>query len=366
MECCLFLFSRNNSTASPASCVTSRGVFRKSLGCMKLRKLSGHRIAVELTILAVLVASMAFVPPPAAAGSVGTGEIAMFPKQVAEFAYIDLKSARQYPWFLAFRNQLLPTHFHDFELLVSGGIDPNAQVDEVVWAQLPPTGKKGGQELVGIGFGSFDPSSNEERYKQQRLPVVEYQGYHLYNAGDILLTFLDSNRVAFGQRHALETLLDLRVGRGESLLTNDTLFPLITEMNGSGVIWAVFDKSSAPLAIQQLIPEVSLSPQVANIVLRLHAMIIVVDAGSGLDVRIQAVCGSVEDANLLGAFLQAGVTYRRYQQKQTSPDMVPDLAQDILESARLTPRGDRLQVEGSVSDDQLGALIKSKASAVPM
>jgi hypothetical protein len=334
-----------------------------------LRQLSGHRIAVELTALAVLVAALALVPLRAAAGSVGTGVIAMFPKQVREFAYTDLKSGRQYPWFSAFRDQFLPPHFQDFErFLISAGIDPNTQVDEVVWGQLQPTSRKGGEEVVGIGFGSFDPSSNEERCKQQRLPVVDYQSNHLYGngaavgAGDILFTFLDSNMVAFGQRQALETLLDLRVGRGESLLTNDTLFPLISEANGSGVVWAVFDKNSAPRVIQQLIPEVSLLPQAATIVLRMHAMMVNVDAGTSLDVRVEAVCGSVEDANLLGAFLQAGVTYRRYQQEQTSRD----LAQDILESARVTPRGDRLQVEGSVSDDQLGALIKSKASAVLM
>jgi hypothetical protein len=110
-------------------------------------------------------------------------------------------------------------------------------------------------------------------------------------------------------------------------LCKNKLFPLIGEANGSSVIWAVFDKSSAPCAIQQLIPEVNLIPQAATITLRMHAMIINLDAGTDLNVRLQAVCGSAEDANLLGAFLLAGVTYRRYQQDQTSPD----LAQDILE-----------------------------------
>jgi hypothetical protein len=299
---------------------------------------------VVLTATAVLLAALALVPLRAEAGSVGTSVIALFPKRVAEFAYTDLKSARQCPWFLAFRDQLLPPHFQDFErFFITASIDPNTQMDEVVWGQLPPTSKKGGQEVVGIGFGSFD-------YRAAA------------SSSDILFTFLDSNMVAFGQRQALEALLDLRAGRGESLPTNDTLFPLISEAIDSGVVWAVFDKSSAPRVIQQLIPEVSLFPQPATIILRMHAMMINLDAGDSLDVRLQAVCGSVEDANVLGAFVQAGVMYRRYQQEQTSPD----LAQDILESASVTPRGDRLQVEGSVSDDQLAAVIKSKASAVPM
>jgi hypothetical protein len=55
----------------------------------------------------------------------------------------------------------------------------------------------------------------------------------------------------------------------------------------------------------QLIPEVNLIPQAATITLRMHAMVINLGAGTDLNVRLQAVCGSAEDANLLGAFLQA-------------------------------------------------------------
>jgi hypothetical protein len=342
-------------------------MFRESpKGERILRQLSG--IAVELTAMAVLVAGMALVPLRSSAGSLGPGEIAMFPKEVAEFAYTDLKSARQYPWFLEFRDELLPPHFREFErFLLTAGIDPNTRVDELAWAQLP-TSKKGGEQVVGIGFGSFDPSSNEERFKQQRLPVTNYQGYRLYasgaatGAGEILFTFLDSNMAAFGHRSALEKLVDLRMGRGESLLTNDTLFPLVSEANGGGVIWAVFDKSNASRAIQRFIPQTNLFPQAAIIINRMHAMMINVDAGNSLDVRFHAVCDSVDDANFLGAALQAGLLYRRYQEEQTHPD----LAQEMLESIRVMPRGDRLIVESSLSDDQLGALIKSKAFAVPM
>ena len=330
-----------------------------------MRQLSG--IAIELTAKVVLAAGMALVPLRSSARALGPSEIAMFPKEVAEFAYTDLKSVQRYPWFLVFRDELLPPHFREFErFLLSAGIDPNTQVDELVWAQLPTT-KKDGEQVVGIGFGSFDPSSNEERFKQQKLPVTNYQGYHLYasgaatSAGDILFTFLDSNMAAFGHRSALEKLVDLRMGRGESLLTNEALFPLISEANGGGVIWAVMDKSNAHRAIQRFIPQANLFPQAAIILNRMHAMMVNVDAGNSLDVRFYAVCDSVDDANFLGAALQAGLLYRRYQEEQTPPDP----AQEMAESIRVTPRGDRLIVESSVSDDQFGALIKSKAFVVP-
>lgn len=328
-------------------------------------KLHRHRAVVELTTVSVLLVGVLLLPKRATAGPVGADVIAMFPKQVAEFAYTDIKSARQYPWFSAFREQLLPPHFHDFErFLVSAGIDPNTRLNELAWSQLAASSRRAGDEVLGIGFGSFDPASNEDRLKQLNLRVIEYEGYHFYangaaGASDVFFAFLDSNMAAFGQREALEKLVELRMGHGESLLTNDTLFPLISEADDSSVIWAVFDKRFTPRTIQRFIPEASLFPQTGTLIVRMHALMINIDGGTSLDVRLQAVCGSSEDANLLGAFLQAGVMARRYQQQSS-----PDLSQDILEGMRVTPRGDRLQVESSVSDDQLGAIIKNAASEV--
>jgi hypothetical protein len=319
---------------------------------------------VEVAALVLFLASMAAVPARGSAGSISTGVIAMFPRQVGEFAYADLKSARQFDWFPQFHEQILPSRFRQFEeVLSSAGVDPNTHVEELVWGELPLS--KSGEEAVGVALGSFDQSSIEDRFKQQKLPVVDYRGFHLYasaiGSSDSLITFLDSNTAAFGPRPALEKLVDVRMGTGESLLANDTLFPLISEGNGSGVFWAVLDKSNAHLAMQQLVPQASQFRQAAAVINRVHAMMIKVDAGSGMDARFQVVCDSVDDANLLGAALQAGVIYRRYLDGQSHPDLAK-----VLDNLRVTPSGDRLTVEVPVSDDQLGAIIKTKPFAVPM
>jgi hypothetical protein len=290
--------------------------------------------------------------------------IRMFPRLVGEFAYADLKSARQFPWFSQVREELLPPRYHQFEqVLASAGVDADAQVDELAWGELPLS--KNGNEAIGVALGSFDPSSIEDRFKQQKLPMVEYRGYHLYTdakgSGDILLTFLDSNTAAFGPRPALQKLLDVRMGTGESLLTNDALFPLISEANGNGVFWVALDKSNAHFVMQQLVPQASQFRQAAAVINRVHAIMIQVDAGSGMDARFEVVCDSVNDANLLGAALQAGVIYRSYQDAQSQPDLAK-----VLSNVRVTPSGDRLMVEAPVSEDQLSALIKSMPVDVPM
>jgi hypothetical protein len=327
-----------------------------------------HRlIAFAFIAAAVLGASFAAIPSRSSAGSLSTGIIGMFPKTVGEFAYADLKSARRYAWFPKLREQLLPSKFRQFEqFLTSAGVDPNTQVEEIAWGGLPVS-KAGGEDVVGVALGSFDPSSAEARFKSQKLPSIEFHGYHMYaygsgnGASDILFTFLDTNTAAFGHRSALEQLIDVRMGGAQSLLTSDQMFPLINEVNGSGIVWAVLDKNYTHLAMQQLLPETSQFPQAAAIVDRLKAMTINVDADSGVNARFQAVCNSTDDANLLGAAFQAGLMYKRYQEAQSNPDLAK-----VLDGVRVIPAGDRLKVEAPVSEDQLGALIRSKVFVVPM
>jgi len=324
-------------------------------------------IATSLLAAGLLLCALAVAPQRTSAGSLSTAVIGMFPKQVGEFAYADLKSARKYSWYPQLREQLLPSRFRDFEkFLASAGVDPNTQVDELAWGGIGGT-KDGGEQVVGVALGAYNPSSNEDRFKQQKLPMFDVHGYHLYAfgsglaAGDILFTFIDSNTAAFGHRAALEKLIDVRMGVAESLLTNDQLFPLINEANGTGMIWGVLDQNYAHLAMQQLIPEASQFPQAATIINRIHAMTISVEADSGIDAHFQAVCNSTDDANLLAAGMQAALMMRRYQESGQHPDLA-----SALDQIRVAPSGDRLKVEAPVSQDQLLSLIRTRAFAVPM
>jgi hypothetical protein len=151
------------------------------------------------------------------------------------------------------------------------------------------------------------------------------------------------------------------MGAGESLLTNDALFPLISEANGGGVFWVALDKSNSHFAMQQLLPQANQFRQAAAVINRVRAIMIQVDAGSGVDARFEVVCDSVDDANLLGTALQAGVMYQSLRDAQSRPDLAKTLG-----NIRIAPSGDRLMVEVPVSEGQLGALIKSMSVEAPM
>jgi hypothetical protein len=333
----------------------------------------------KLMAAALVVAATLAVPKPARAGRLGPDIIALFPKEVGEFAYADLKKARTLKWFPQLQEQMLPERFRQFEkFLASAGVDPNSQVDELAWglvaeglnAKTEGTGSTAvptGEEVVGVALGTYNPSSTEAYFKQQKLPTFKARSYTLYAFGtgsgpnDLFFFFIDSNTAAFGHREILEKMVEVRFGAADGLMSNDKFFPLVNEANGSGVVWAVLNPAYTRLAMQQLAPEVEQFPEAAKLVSRMQNMILNVDASGSIDGKFQAICGSTEDANTLGQLLQAGFLYKRYQAQKDNPELA-----DLLDQARVTPAGDRVTIRLSLSDDQITTLIRKNTFALKM
>jgi hypothetical protein len=348
---------------------------------MKIQEKSTAKLTGVVKLMAAMAVVVSFLTmaKPAQAGSLGSDVIGMFPKNVGEFAYADLKKARSLKWFPQLQEQMLPDRFKQFEkFLASAGIDPNSQVEELAWALVPegmnaktegvgsdavPTG----EQIVGIALGNYQPSAAESYFKQQKLPTFKSRGYTLYAFGtgsgpnDLFFFFIDSSTAAFGHRTLLEKMIEVRFGGEEGLLRNDKFYPLINEANGTGVVWAVLNPAYTRLAMKQLAPEIEQFPEAAKIVTRMQEMLISVKADSGLDGTFQAVCGSTDDANTLSQLLQAGLLYKKYQSQKDNPDLA-----QLLDQARISPGGDRVKIQMTLSDDQMTSLIRRNTFAFKM
>jgi hypothetical protein len=341
----------------------------------------------------LLVAMMAWILMPAAsrAGTLTPSVVGMFPKDLGEFAYADLKTARRYPWFNQLKDQIVPSRFRQFEsFLAAAGIDPNTQVDELAWGAVMHTpqtveakeekpdakGKPGeaqtsepigGEQIVGIALGNFSPDSAEKYFEKQKLPAIKIRGFTLFAYGsgagpnDIFFFFIDSNTAAFGHRRLLEKLIEVRYGAEESFLRNDKLFPLVDEVNGHGIVWAALDEGYTRLGMSQILPEAAQFPEAAKIVSRIKAMTVEVLADRGVDTRFHTVCGSPDDANTLTQLVQAGILYRRYQESKTNPDLA-----QALDGATVSARGDRMDIHLALSDELMAALLRRNTFAVKL
>jgi len=326
-----------------------------------------------------LLAMALTLPKPAQAGRLGADIIGMFPRDVGEFGYADLKKARTLKWFPQLQEQLLPERFRQFEkFLASTGNDPNSQVDEIAWALVAEgmtskaegTGSDAvpsGEQMVGIALGNFNQDSTASYFKKQKLPTTSFHGFTFYAFGtgtgatDLFFVFIDASTAAYGHRSILEKMISVRFGEEEGLMRNDKFFSLINEANTSSSVWLVTNPAYTRLAMQQLAPEVEQFPEAAKLVMRMQNSIINIEAGSDLDAKVQAICGSTDDANTLGQLLQAGFLYKRYQAQNDNADLAA-----LLDQVRITPGGDRVTLHMSLSDDQMTSLIKHNTFSFKM
>jgi hypothetical protein len=324
------------------------------------------------TIAAVLVA-WCVLTPLAHAGTLSTSIIGMFPRDIGEFAYADLRQARTQPWFPQLKQQMMPARFRQFEqLLASAGIDPNAQVDEVAWALLPIMGSGANavptsEQLVGVALGSFRPEVVELYFQRQKLPVVKLDTLALYafstatGPSDLFFTFIDANTAIFGQRKEVERLIEVRKGEAESLLRNPELSPLVLAANGSAAVWSVMNAAYTRLAMQQLAPETAQFPQASQLTAKLKALTMKILVRTDVQAQFQAVCATAEDANTFAALLQAGLMYRRYQAGSAQPEMA-----DLLDHTVVSPAGDRLDLRITLTTAQVQALIARNTFSIGM
>jgi len=334
-----------------------------------LRLVSGVAIAAVMLCTAQI----------SSAQRVGPDTIALFPKNVGEFAYANLKQARSQKWFAQLQQQMLPERFRQFEtFLASAGVDPNSQVEELAWglvaegvtAKTEGTGSSAvptGEEVVGVALGNYNPETTEAYFKAQKLPTFKSHGLTMYafgggaGANDLYFLFLDVSTASFGHRSELEKMLDVRYGGAEGLLRNEKFYSLINEANGSGVVWAVLNPAYTRLAMKQLAPQIQQFPEAAKLVTRMQNLILSIQASGGVDGKFQAVCGSTDDANTLAQLMQLAFVYQQYQAKQQNPEMA-----DLLGQAQVNPSGDRVVLRLALTDDQMSSLIKKNTFALKM
>ena len=346
---------------------------------MGFRIANCNRGGTSAFAVALILAAAFALPKTAAAGTLGSDKLALFPKDTGEIGYADLKKARTMKWFPQLQEQMLPANFKQFEkFLAAAGVDPNTQVEELAWGLVPEgmtakTEEAGSaavptaEQVVGVALGNFTPDTTQNYFKQQKLSTFDVHGFTLYAFGtgagsnDLFFLYFDSSTAAFGNRKVLEKMIDVHFGQQDSLLRNEKLFPLINEANGSGLVWTVLNPAYTRLAMQQLAPEVQQFPDAAKLIMRMQNMIISVNADSGIDGKFQAICGSVDDANAIGQLLQAGMLYKRYQSSKDNPDLA-----QLLDQLSVTPAGDRVVLRMSLSDAQMTSLIQHNTFALKM
>jgi hypothetical protein len=311
---------------------------------------SSVRLFLLLACLAAPIAS-------ARAASLDSDVIALFPKDVSQLSYADLKQARQFPWYPQLEAQILPVRLADFQqFLTAQQMGAGTHIDEVAWAML--TRNSG---IAGVAIGQFDEATAESFMNGQNTPRFEVENVTVYEstagigADAVFFCFLDSNTVLFGSRTQVARLIGVHEGAEANLLQNQAMFQLIGQVNGDAMFWGVFSPEASGAAVARLIPGASGYSQAKALLSRLDGMAFSVENSSDTDMGIdfKVVCASPEDALLFSQVAQASILMRRYQSSHDDPALAEALA-----SERIAPAGNQFDISIDLTHKELLSLIE--------
>ncbi len=311
-----------------------------------------------LKVAAALVAAIVLAPALAEATALDTSVVEMFPKEVTQISYLDLKTARQLPWFPIAEQTLLPLRLRKLEIFLSGtGLDVETQVDTLAWGTVSAT-KNHEEGMVGVAIGHFSPSAVETYFSDHNLPTFDQEGVRFLDIGgapgDLFLVFLDSTTAAFGERAALERLLAVRFQGNESFAENPVLYPLVRDTHQDSLTWTIWNKDYARTAVQHLLPQVSRVPQAALFLNDIQSMEFEVANSDDLSARSEIRCSTPTEAITLAALLQAGIVYRAHESAQSGSQ-----PSGIFDEIRVTAYATRVEIEIPLGPDQLDSALRS-------
>lgn len=311
-----------------------------------------------LKVAAAFAGAIALAPALANASALATSVVEMFPKDVTQISYLDLKTARQLPWFPIAEQTLLPLRLRKLEIFLSGtGLDVETQVDTLAWGTVSAT-KTHAEGMVGVAIGHFSPSTVENYFSDHDLPAFDQQGVRLLDIGgapgDLFLVFLDSSTAAFGERAALEQLLAVHFQDNPSFAENPVLYPLVRDTDQDSLTWTLWNKEYARTAVQQLLPQVSRVPQAAVLLNDIQSMEFEVTNSDDLSARSQIRCSTPTEAVTLAALLQAGIVYREHESAQSGSQ-----PSSLFDGIRVTTYATRVEIEIPLGPDQLDSALRS-------
>lgn len=328
----------------------------------------------KVLVWAVAVLLACGLSPVARAGSPTPEVVSVFPRDAAAFAFVDLQQARSLAWFPELQKRVLPDQLRQFEqLLASPEMDRHSLVEEMAWAvvssgsQVQPS--QGGDaptddETIIVALGQFSPESISSYFKAHKRSVLQERNYSLYplsGAGDggLFFCFVDSTEAVLAGRKELERVIGILSNEEQSLLSNTDIAPLILQSNGRSVLWAVLSAPRARQEMQELVPLVEEFPQAQQLLSKVRAVTLEIEAGSGIQSVFDAVCTSSDVAKTFAVLLQADLRYQASQAAKSSQDVTA-----FLDQAEVDPSGDSLDVTLHLTDDQVVGLLQNGTFSV--
>jgi len=178
------------------------------------------------------------------------GEALLLPADAKFVGGIDVKRFVQSPFYVKYASPQAKSRPETFrELEEKTGLNPERDIDLVVFAGTPPSGASRETGMV-VALGRFDRAKIARLIETEKKGVTSksLQGVPVYLFGEGArgsgaLAFVDDRTLVMGSQAAVEAAISSQSQGGKTLKQNATLMALLERVRPDATFWAVGDQS---------------------------------------------------------------------------------------------------------------------------
>jgi len=268
---------------------------------------------LRFSLSAFLGLALLSVAPPLRAAQLGSAAQSVLPATSRQVISLDYRHLAQDATAMRLATQVLPPEMKRMTAIFSaGGLNAAQDVDRITFATFD---YPHGVELAGVAEGNLQNFKLEPFFKKtaKHPTPPEFHGTAMYHTADLYFFRPDPNSLAFGDRAAVEHLIDVQQGALPRLDSNSNMQDLIAGTQ-STAIWSVLDAAGTRSMVQSLAGDTAKLGG-DNVAKRLRGSRYTVNVDGGVQLNLEMLADDAVSAAALSTGLRAAVLYRQYEEK---------------------------------------------------
>jgi hypothetical protein len=233
----------------------------------------------------------------------------MVPAEIQQLIGVDYRAIKDSPTAMALKQQVLPDNIKQAEVdLKAIGISSDNDLDQLNVVSFR-TEKKGIQ-TVYVAAGSFSAKAVIKKMKIKKIASTKYGSAAIYPMGDMVMTFLDENTLAFGSPDSLHSALDTQDGKRPAIDSNSVMTDQMAAVDGSPV-WSILDQKGTQAMMFSALGDASKVADYDTLKKRILASSYTMNFSSGVNFDLSVATADSMTAATLSSIVKAGMLYKK-------------------------------------------------------
>lgn len=282
-----------------------------------------------------------------------SGARSAIPKELQQLTVVDFRVMQNSQAAMDLKGRVLPPELKQLETaLKQSGLNDNHDVEVLAFAAFRVAKSADSNEMVGIAQGQFPLTDILANFKKKKVKATLVRTNRIYPMGSsgMLISFIDSSTMVFGEMDAVGHALDARDGLAQSMLNNSTMLDLMQGVD-SEPLWSILDQKGTQTMMQSVLGDAAQLANYETVKKRMLSSRYTMNFQNGVKFNLDVMTPDTFTAATISSLMNAAALYKKASGTATE--------KQAIQSTDISSNAGTLEVRFSASDSDFASLLQS-------